>query len=92
MTRMTHATFWSIQILLGIEDPKIIASGFSACTKACDWSENVEWDDATFSAVHGMVLLRETRVKAYEHHWPVTLPTCPKCAVFIDMALELRGK
>lgn len=86
---MTHATFWAIQVLLGVDDASILGSGFTPSTQACDWGR-IDWDEPTFGATNAMAL--SSMHAAHWKHQLFSLPTCPKCAVFVDMALELRNE
>jgi hypothetical protein len=76
---VSHATWNAIGTLLG-EDRR--GPGVPAL-RACSWSRiNLGlYPYDAFEAWHARDLLRGEAVD---------LPTCPTCAVFVDMALEIR--
>lgn len=74
---MRHAAAWAIERLLADEAPSVEGMWMRACG---DWILDIDEDCISRGEVDDM-LERGTNVE---------LPTCPKCAVVWDDALELR--
>ena len=77
MTYIRHATVNAIWCLArGLEDyPR--DSGW-AYIQACDWTNTTCGSIDCFTAMKAVYLMRGLRVE---------MPTCPNCAVFVDMAI-----
>ena len=79
---MRHATVQAIRVLSGV-DPAL-AGWRAPDVFACTW-ESVPASESIshhFGSGKARDLLADT---------PVALPTCQTCAVFVDLALGLRG-
>lgn len=76
--RQTHATWNAIAALVEGTEP------IGAVLSACDWSR---FDDS--GAFDRTAAAKLTAGEAEEKH---PLPSCPRCAALVDMALTIRAE
>lgn len=80
---MRHATFNAIACLARFKLPDHYVRS-TEYTHACDWSRTVGWQDQVYN--RGIFTSDDALVMMAGR--PPILPTCPTCAIFVDMALE----
>lgn len=81
----THATVWAIQSLFRHNQltPDAMLAWPSA-TQACDWARSLHAADSAFAEESAAALVNGETLED-------PLPTCPICALFVDLALRESG-
>lgn len=80
---MRHATWNAIAAITGTRSALNTANG----VRACDWVETPDRDNDAFDATAATKLVGD-----YPAPVDRALPTCPLCALFVDMALQIRSE
>lgn len=74
---MRHATWKAIRFILGVLDDNGEATNH---IRACDWAAGTDSESFEMRTVHNLIGGES-----------VEMPDCPTCALFVDMAMEIRA-
>lgn len=80
---VTHATVWAIQWIVRDEVDFDAVVSWPSAIQACDWTRTTRGEDLTFAEESAAALVKGKASKD-------PLPTCPECAVLVDLALEAQ--